>query len=288
MSRAAAEGVLERRSAARSSSGRFASWPIALTSGTGQAEAAHHELVAEGKEVLHRTAAPGHHDDVEILAAQRPNPGGQRPRRSGSLNRGVVFPDPDAGEARQGRLREIDRRVAAGGGQEPDPEREEGETALSRGVEQTLALETRLPFLEFLQQRPDPGLLEALDLELVDALPVIGAQPPEGADPVPRLGDEGEPPGVAGPGHRLEDDPFLAEGQVEVAALRPSHLGEFALDPETPRETVLQHLPDAGADLPDRERGRGRSRTRGDRRLDPGVRRRWRDRRGRRGRASEE
>ena len=185
----------------------------------------HHELVAEGEEVLHRTAAPGHHDDVEILAAQRPNPGGQRPRRPGPLHRCVVFADFDAGEPRTGRPREVHRRVAAGGGQEADPEREEGEIPLPRRIEQSLALETRLPFLEFLQQRADPGLLEALDLELVDALAVIGAEPAEGADPVPRPGNDREAPGVAGPGHGLEDDPLLAEGQVEVAALRPAHLG---------------------------------------------------------------
>ena len=260
-------------------------WPVRLvadraderhrTGGGG----AHHELVAEREEVLHRTAAPGHHDDVEIQAAQRPNPGGQRSRRPGPLHRCVLFADPDAGEPPAGRSREIDRRVAAGRGQEADPEREKGESALPRRIEQPLAFETRFPLLKFLQQRADPGLLEALDLELVDALALVGAQPAEGADPVPRLGNEGEAPGVAGPGHGLEDHPLLAEGQVEVAALRPAYLGEFPLDPEAPWEAVLQHLPDAGTDLPDRERGRGRPRTGGGSRLDPGFRRRRRDRR---------
>ena len=87
---------------------------------------AHHEFVAEGKEVFHRTAAPGHHDDVEPLAAERPDPGGERPRRLGPLHRGVVFADRDGGEPSAGRPREVDRRVAAGGGQEADPERKEG------------------------------------------------------------------------------------------------------------------------------------------------------------------
>ena len=280
MSRAAAEGVLARTSAARSRSGRFASWPIALTSGTGQAAAAR-TTSSSLKGRRSSTEPPPRATTMtsRSQAAQRPNPGGQRSRRPGPLHRCVLFADPDAGEPPAGRSREIDRRVAPGGGQETDPEREKGERALPRRIEQPLAFESRLPFLELLQQRADPGLLEALDLELVDALAVVGAQPAEGADPVPRLGNEGEAPGVAGPGHGLEDHPLLAEGQVEVAALRPAHLGEFPLDPQAPWEAVLQHLPDAGTDLPDRERGRGRPRTGGGSRLDPGLRRRRRDRR---------
>ena len=249
---------------------------------------AHHDLVAEGEEILHRPAAPGHHDDVERFAAQSTNPGGQRRRRGGPLYRCEVFPDHDSGKAGAGRSGEVGPGVASRSGQESDPEREKGEGTFPSRIEQAFALEARLPFQEFLEQRPDPGLLEALDLKLVAALPLVQAQPAEGANPVPRLGSEGEAPGVSGPRHGFEDGCFFAKGQVEVAASRAAHLGKFPLDPKAPGKSVLEHLADAGADFPDRVRGPGRPRPGCGYRLDPGFRRRRGNGRGRRRRLSEE
>ena len=64
---AASVGVDARRSATSSSSGRSASWPIALTIGVCAAAAARtRPLVAEAEQVLEVAAAAGDHDDVDL------------------------------------------------------------------------------------------------------------------------------------------------------------------------------------------------------------------------------
>ena len=138
-SSAAAEGVGARRSAAKSARLKSVSWPIADTTGTGEAAIARaRRFVVERPQVLQRAAAAGR------AAARRSGRWRRRAlqhrrdlrRRGRALHRHRQDLDLEQRESPRQHAEHVAHRRAAGRGDHAEPAHVGGQGTLARGVEQ--------------------------------------------------------------------------------------------------------------------------------------------------------
>ena len=171
---------------------------------------ARHDFFIERPEVLQRSAAAGHDQDVQILPRpQPPECGGDLPRRAGPLDRHRVDQNLQPGKPPPDDRQHVADHGTRRGGDDADLSREKRERPLAAVAEESLCLQLGLELLEGELEGADPLGLHELGGDLVIPPPLVDRHRPAHQDrqSVRRLepqtvdcGRGTSPPG-SGPGH---------------------------------------------------------------------------------------